>query len=109
MNRPFPEWKGEDISVAVGLGTREDLSGGRFLMCVRSPQRLFAGVQAERADCRGAGLVEARRQKPRIWKMVACRPSLQEGNEFGFSNRDGKDVRTGCEDISLLLFPRPQC
>lgn len=74
MNRPFPEWKGAESRIAVGLGTKEDLSGGRFLMCVCSPQRLFAGVQAERADCRGAGLVEARRQKPRIWKMVASRP-----------------------------------
>lgn len=36
------------------------------------------GVQAERADCRGADLVEVRMLKPGFRGLLATHPSLQE-------------------------------
>lgn len=61
----FPEGKGAESKIVVGVCMREDMSGQRFLTFVHCRDYL-QGMQAGRADCRGAGLVEVRTLKPSI-------------------------------------------
>lgn len=61
----FPRGEGSREQGSCGVCMREDVLGRRSLTLVHC-RNYLQGMQAERADCRGAGLVRVRTLKPRI-------------------------------------------